>query len=320
MPEPLCSDDDFVAVFERDGPEKTKETFGFATIRGVYSRRESIERKIGRQITVPDRGQSFRTRQHVAHPYRVHLDIPDGIVLVGSDAHYWPKRVTAAHRAFVRACKELKPKAVIMNGDVLDGSRISRHPPIGWESRPALVEEIEASKERLGEIYSTAKNAKFVWTLGNHDSRFETRLATVAPEYAKIHGVHLQDHFPEWQPGWACWLNDDVVVKHRYKGGVHATHNNALASGKTMVTGHLHSLKVTPYDDYNGTRWGVDTGTLAAKEGEQFVDYTEDNPRNWRSGFAVLTFHKGRLLWPEVVNVRDEEAGEVEFRGRTYAV
>jgi hypothetical protein len=87
-----------------------------------------------------------------------------------------------------------------------------------------------------------------------------------------------------------------------------------------MVTGHLHSLKVTPYDDYNGTRWGVDTGTLAAKEGEQFVDYTEDNPRNWRSGFAVLTFHKGRLLWPEVVNVRDEEAGEVEFRGRTYAV
>jgi predicted phosphodiesterase len=317
---PLCSDDDFIAVFERDGPEATRETFGFASVRGVYSRRESIEKKIGRQITVPDKGQSFRTRQHVAHPYRVHFDISDGVILIGSDAHYWPHRVTAAHRAFVRACKEMKPKAVIMNGDVLDGARISRHPPIGWESRPTLVDEIEACKERLAEIQKAAVNAKFVWTLGNHDSRFETRLATVAPEYAKIHGVHLSDHFPEWQPAWSCWINDDVVVKHRFKGGVHATHNNTVAAGKTMVTGHLHSLKVTPYDDYNGTRWGVDTGTLAAKDGEMFVDYTEDGPKNWRSGFAVLTFHKGRLLWPEVVNVSDEEAGEVEFRGRVYAV
>jgi predicted phosphodiesterase len=242
------------------------------------------------------------------------------VVLVASDAHYWPDRITTAHRAFVRACSEMKPKAVIMNGDVLDGARISRHPPIGWESRPTLVDEIEACKQRLTEIISAAKNAKFIWTLGNHDARFETRLATVAPEYAKIHGVHLSDHFPEFEPAWACWINGEVVVKHRYKGGVHATHNNAVASGKSMVTGHLHSLKVTPYDDYNGTRWGVDTGTLAAKYGEQFVDYTEDGPRNWRSGFAVLTFRNGQLLWPEVVNVRDEEAGEVEFRGKVYVV
>jgi hypothetical protein len=319
MSEAACSEEDFISLFEREGPDRTAEILD-VSLRAVYLRRVTLEKNIGRQITAPDNGGKSRTRQHVAHPYRIELDIPDGIVLVASDCHYWPDRITTAHRALVRACKEMKPKAVIMNGDVLDGARISRHPPIGWESRPTLIDEIETCKKRLDEIRDAAKNAKLIWTLGNHDARFETRLATVAPEYAKIHGVHLSDHFPEFQPAWSCWINSDVVVKHRYKGGIHATHNNTVASGKSMVTGHLHSLKVTPYDDYNGTRWGVDTGTLAATEGEQFVDYTEDGPKNWRSGFAVLTFHHRQLLWPELVYVRDEHAGEVEFRGRVYSV
>lgn len=252
------------------------------------------------------------------YPHRAILTIDDGVVLVGSDAHYWPGLISTAHRAFVRACRLLQPKAVILNGDMLDGATISRHPPIGWEQRPTLVDEIETVKERLAEIESAAPNARKIWTLGNHDGRFETRLATVAPEYAKLHGVHLKDHFPTWGAAWSCWINDDVVVKHRFKGGVHAAHNNALHAGKTMVTGHMHSLKVTPFTDYQGTRWGVETGTLADPEGPQFVDYTEDGPKNWRSGFVVLTFHKGRLLWPEVVHVIGE--GEVEFRGQVYNV
>jgi hypothetical protein len=109
-----------------------------------------------------------------------------------------------------------------------------------------------------------------------------------------------------------------VVVKHRYKGGIHATHNNTVGSGKTIVTGHLHSLKVTPYADYNGNRFGVDTGTLADPSGPQFVDYLEDNPTNWRSGFAILTFFNGQLLWPELVH--DFGNGCIEFRGEVIDV
>lgn len=254
----------------------------------------------------------------VTHPARYEMQVEDGIVIVGSDAHYWPGVVSTAHRAFVEFCKEYKPKVIVMNGDILDGARVSRHPPIGWENTPTLAEEVDAAKDRLDEIYRAHKGAKRIWPLGNHDGRFETRLASVAPEYAKIHGVHLRDHFPAWQPCWSTWINDSVVIKHRYKGGIHATHNNTLNAGKTTVTGHLHSLKVTPFTDYNGTRFGVDTGTLADPDGPQFLDYTEDNAKNWRSGFVVLTFRKGRLMWPEVVNVL--EPGAVEFRGEVISV
>jgi hypothetical protein len=106
-------------------------------------------------------------------------------------------------------------------------------------------------------------------------------------------------------------------VKHRYKGGVHATHNNTASSGKSIVTGHLHSLKVTPYADYNGNRFGVDTGTLAEPNGPQF-EYGEENPQNHRSGFAILTLENGKLLWPELVHKWDH--GRVEFRGEIIDV
>jgi hypothetical protein len=311
------ADADFIGMIEGIGPAATAAKTGMS-IRAVYSRRERLEGKIGRQITAPTQTQNA-TRHAIQHPHRAYLDLKDGVVLIGSDAHYWPNIITTAHRAFVHFCKELQPKAVILNGDVLDGASISRHPPISWEDRPQLVDEIEACKERLNEIERAAPNAKRVWTLGNHDGRFETRLATVAPEYARVHGVHLKDHFPYWRPAWSAWINGDTVVKHRLKGGVHATHNNTVTAGLSMFTGHLHSLKVTPYTDYNGTRFGVDTGTLAGgPQAPQFVAYLEDAPANWRPGFAVGTFHKGRLLWPEVVHVIGEN--EVEFRGKVISV
>ena len=315
MPHPKIPDGEFIALFESLGAGPMAKRLQM-DLRGIYARRESIEKKIGRSLLSPN--PHCTTRVKTEHPGRLHCEVENGVVLVGSDAHYWPGIVSAAHRAFVKFCKELQPKAVVMNGDMLDGAAISRHPPIGWENHPTVKEEIEAVQERLGEIQKAAFKAKRYWPLGNHDARFETRLATAAPEYARVNGVHLRDHFgADWEPCWSVWVNEDVVIKHRYKGGVHATHNNTLTAGKSTVTGHLHSLKVTPYTDYAGTRFGVDTGTMADPFGPQF-EYQEDNPRNHRSGFAVLTFHRGRLLWPELVHVLSET--EVEFRGTIVSV
>lgn len=313
MTKAACSDEEFIDLFRKVGAQALADHLKL-NVRNVYSRRATLEKKYGTQI----KGPNDTTRTGIEHPARQSLTIKNGTVLIGSDAHYWPGEISTAHRAFVRFASELNPRAVIMNGDVLDGATVSRHPSIGWEDKPALIEELESCQDRLSEIQQAAPKAQRIWTLGNHDGRFETRLANVAPEYAKIHGVHLKDHFPYWEPCWSVWINNEVVIKHRFKGGVHATHNNALSSGKSMVTGHLHSLKVTPWTDYTGTRWGVDCGTLAEPDGPQFVDYTEDNPKNWISGFAVLTFKDGELLWPEVVHVTKENMAT--FRGEVIHV
>lgn len=262
------------------------------------------------------RSNHIYSRHPTEYPWRKHIEIRDGIIIICGDAHYWPGPPSLMHRALVLFCKEYKPKAVVHIGDVLDFPAISRHARIGWEAQPEPADEIEAAKERLSEIEKAAFKAQKIWTLGNHDGRFETRLAAVAPQYARVHGVHLKDHFPNWETAWSCWVNDTLVAKHRCSGGLHDTHNSTLKAGKNIATGHRHSAKVTPYTDYNGTRYGVDVGCIADVDHRAFVDYTEDSPKNWRSAFGVFTFRDSKLLQPELVMKWDEKS--VQFRGDIF--
>ena len=318
MAVPTCTDDEFITLFEKHGPLETSKILGVQPC-NVFARRKRLEKKLDRPISGPrDAPIAGQRRIHAdKYPARLPVEVKSGVILIGSDAHYWPGIIDCAHRALVKMTKELQPKAVVLNGDVIDGAGISRHPPIGWAKKPTIQEELETAEERLSEIEDAYRKAERLYTLGNHDMRFESRLAANAHEFEGVQGFSLPERFPLWQMATSIWVNDSVVIKHRFKGGVHATHNNTLNAGKTMVTGHLHSLKVTPFSDYNGTRYGVDTGTLMDPYGPQAA-YGEDNPLNHRSGFVVLTFHKGMLLWPEVVRVIDDES--FEFRGQVIRV
>lgn len=313
-----CTDKEFLDAWnELKSPSLVADRLNL-NLRSVFFRRRRIEQKLKISLKTDHKHAAHFTHfDHIVHPERQLITIKDGVVIVFSDAHYWPGISTTAHRALVKFIRKLKPVAIINNGDCFDGASISRHARIGWQQRPSVAQELKACQDHLAEIEKQAGIAKLIWPLGNHDARFETKLAAHAGEFEGVEGFGFKSHFPKWQTCWSVWINNDVVIKHRFKGGVHATHNNTMWSGKTMVTGHLHSLKVTPFDDYNGTRWGVDTGTLAEPSGPQFSDYLEDNPTNWRSGFVVLTFKNGQMLWPEIVRVVKEG---VDFRGELFNI
>jgi hypothetical protein len=131
--------------------------------------------------------------------------------------------------------------------------------------------------------------------------------------------MNLTDHFAKWKFSTSIMVNENTQIKHRLYNGVHAAYNGTLKSGISTVNGHLHSLKVTPYTDLKGTRYGTDTGSLANVWGDQF-EYTEDSTRNHRSGFAVLTYYNEKLLPPELCEVIDEDEGLVVFRGVVHKV
>jgi hypothetical protein len=289
------------------------------TERAVQGRRRRIEQDTNQPLGAYD--EKARPYDHIqpikTSLNRVELGVLDQTIIVFSDAHFWPGEYTTAYKGLLWAIKELKPHAVISNGDAFDGATVSRHAPLGWSKVPTVIEELKAVQTHLGEIEETAKaarhNAKLLFTWGNHDTRFATKLAAQAPQYKEVHGFKLEDHLPAWEFAWSVWPTPECCIKHRYKSGVHATHNNTVNAGVSIVTGHLHSLKVTPFADYTGNRYGVDTGTLAEPYGPQF-EYGEDNPLNHRSGFSVLTFKGGKLLWPELVHKWGDN--QVEFRGQ----
>lgn len=313
------TDQEFIQLWNEHKSVTQVSKVSGITERAVRRRRNSLEGRYNISLEARDVRSAPYLRNGGNYVSRLHLGIRNGAVLVFSDAHFWPGIESTAYRGLLWAIKELKPKAIIANGDLFDGAAISRHPRINWQSVPSVIEELKACQQSLEKIEQLApKHCKLVWTMGNHDSRFETRLSNSAGEFEGVKGFRLSDHFPKWEFGWSVWPTDNVVVKHRFKNGVHATHNNTVNAGKSIVTGHLHSLKVTPFSDYGGTRFGVDTGTLADPHGPQFSDYTEENPLNWRSGFAVLTFHEGSMLWPELVHRLSDTA--VEFRGQVIEV
>lgn len=279
--------------------------------RAVYARRRRLENKYRIRLVSSDtRAHEYYVRDHMS---RMDVDIDNAVIFVGSDAHYWPDEISEAHKAFVKLIKKHKPDMVIMNGDAVDGATISRYGKIGFSTHeiPSVKQELEAVADRLHEIEQVAGNAKLIFTLGNHDMRFENRLANVAPEFEGVHGFSLKEHFPRWLFCMSVMVNKNLMIKHRYHNGLHATYNNPIKAGISMVTGHLHRLQATIVSDYNGTRWGVDTGTLSDTEGDHMA-YGEDNPKNHCSGFAVLTVKDGRLIQPEFCAVMD---GVAYFRG-----
>jgi len=251
---------------------------------------------------------------------RLKVDLQNGRIVVFSDAHFQPGAVSTANRALLKLLPELRPSVVVCNGDALDGAAISRWPKMFGSEIPTPAAELRACDERMDEIANAAKGARRVWTLGNHDIRLHSYVQSAAPALADMEAMDLRKLFPKWDFAWSLWVNDNTIIKHRYRGGMYAPANNVKgALGMSFVTGHLHSLKVMPLSAYadKPTSYGVDTGMLAEPEWDAF-GYREDSPADWRSGFVVMTWRDGRLLWPEVVSVLSE--GKVEFRGEILEV
>lgn len=316
----VCTPDEFVALYATHGTAAGVARVLGCLDRAVHARRERL-REAGYDLPMGE--QPGPGMGHAAYTQRIYETVTDGCVVVASDRHWWPgDGITHAEAALLTLLPRLDPDLLIFNGDLFDGAGISRHAPMGWERRPSVDDELAACQAGMGRIAAAAPRARKVRTVGNHDRRFDYRLAQVASEFRKIDGFRLSDHLGAWREAWSCWINTDVagghtVVKHKHHGGMLAGRNNTIKAGVHTVTGHTHNLSVTAIEDYRGRRWGVECGFLSTRDHPAF-EYTEDGPSYARSGFVVLTYRGGVLLPPETVEVDD--AGVAWFRSEPVAL
>lgn len=236
-----------------------------------------------------------------------------GSAIIFGDAHWWPNVPSPATDILCQIAEDIKPKAFIANGDLMDNATNSRHSRIGWDSRPSLGDELGEVKKRMKQIMDSAPDAKRFWTWGNHDIRYDTFLANHAGLYQGIESMTLESHFPEWNFCWSVNVNNECVVKHRFTGSKHASYNNTLRAGTHMVTGHTHRLNVRALSDFNGTRYGVEHGTLCAPTGPQ-LDYAEHNPLDMQEGFIVMTVDEMGMMFEPVFVLN----GRAKYNGKVY--
>jgi len=319
MAQPACSEKEFIELFKLHRSPKIVAEILKISERSVHSRKKRLEQVFGMTLESNDnRGRPKFTIPE--NKVRCEYELKDGIILVGSDCHYNPDYISTAHKAFVYFTKQLKPSMCVLNGDLFDFAQISQHHRIGYQHHPTVQQELEEVQNRLGDIEKVRPAGCILHrTIGNHDLRFDGKLSNVLPQYEGVMGMCLDDHLPHWSSSWSVVVNNNTMIKHRWHNGIHAVYNNILKGGMSMVTGHLHSLKVTPWTNYKGDLYGVDTGMMAAVKDDQFL-YHEDSSVNWRAGFAVLTYINGHLMPPELVQVINEDEGLVFFRGQLFTV
>ena len=280
--------------------------------RNTYLRRDRAQAALGIELPAP------RDNRNALHPRLDHLslEIPNCRVLVGSDWHIWPGYRSRAEEAWFHVLRTETFDVVVLNGDVTDQPQVSRHGPSMSIPSPRLQDEIAEAQVRVAEVAKLArkrnKAVRLIWIFGNHDIRMWRYIALNAPELGEM--LTFEQRFPEWEftvsadiNGGVCWL------KHRWHGGIHAAYNNVLRAGGTIVTGDTHRLSQTRWGDFQGVKYGIETGMLGDPRGPQFT-YTDNNPVNWCPGFAEL------VITDEVhCELVDCSRREIRRRGKVIA-
>lgn len=323
----VCTDDQFIDVWTRHQSATGVAAELGIHVRNVRDRRNRVEARYGILLpTTTDHVNRLRPQDrhgigmciNEARQF-INVDMHDGVMVVGSDCHYSPGVYPTAHAGMLWAIEALKPQAIVLNGDIFDGQTAGRWARIGWSEQFTAAQELEAVQDRLTELEKAAPpGCRLLRTIGNHDLRFDSMLSANAGTFEGIAGFRLRDHLPLWHEAWRIQVNHDTIILHDWHSGIHSAHNDVVKGGGFhVVTGHTHELTVKTHKGFGDPHYGVKTGMVAEEDQRQF-DYRGGKPgMNWTSGFVVLTWRDGMLLYPEVANVRD---GVCWFRGEPITV
>jgi predicted MPP superfamily phosphohydrolase len=318
------TDQDFVALWEQYRSVTKVARHLQWSVRHTNTRRRDVEARLNIRLipNLEPAGAAIQVKLP-EQGIRVTFNNFTGTIIAFADAHFWPGDRSRSFEALLILCQRLKPSLIVCAGDIFDGATVSRHPPSGWHNPPSVEQELTYCQEMMAEVEEVCQGIPRVWTLGNHDERFAKRLARVAPEYVRVHGMAIEDHFPAWQFGYSLMINDgepgrQIMFKHMFRGGVHSAYTNLMNAGITIVTGHEHRGDIRTRKDYNPRRWGVVLPCIS-QFGPQYekFGYSQDAPFDWTEGFGVLTVDKELgLLPPELCTIQN---GKALFRNEVIA-
>lgn len=221
------------------------------------------------------------------------LRVFTGKVLVCSDLHI-PYHDTEAVNALMRLLRSNKFHTIILNGDMIDCTRLSTkfHNP----TKTFFDDELEIMRQFISMIKYESKNPKIniMYNLGNHENRMNKYLAERAPElynvftpFEKILDVDGIDICG------SIIINDGLIVKHgnlvRKDCGQTAM-GEMLREFRSGVSGHTHRLCRVHYRTRDDVRTWIECGCLCDCD-----PIYADKP-NWQQGIAVLEYKTKELI------------------------
>lgn len=234
---------------------------------------------------------------------------------------------------FLCACRDMQPDVVFLNGDMLEGSEISRFPKIpGWTV--PLQMEFDFAREMFRQLRVVTPDADVWWGAGNHGlDRLSMYLTQVAPAIANLRNMRFDKlaGVDEYgiklaQGGWIASPegtegDPEGVLMHGwyriYHGrslGINPAHKELERAARSGQSGHTHraQLYYGTTEALRGMSWMSTPMGCTHRAGRA---YMRGLTTGWQKGFGIAFLSPGEKVhqFPVVT-----EGGRAVFEGFEY--
>lgn len=215
---------------------------------------------------------------------------------------------------FLSSCRDLQPDVILCNGDILEGSEISRFAKIpGWTINLQL--EFDFAREMFRQLREVCPDAEIIWTAGNHGlDRIAAYVTQVAPAFAQMRslkfdelaGVH--DYGVRLSQGGTILSpkgteNDPAGIllygfyrcTHGTKLGATPALGELQSAGRSGQSGHVHRGMVIhgTTEAQAGLSWMSTPMGCTHRAGRSYMKGTTTG---WQRGFGVAILMPGQRV------------------------
>ena len=312
----------------------------FARAMEVAGLRDQVGTRIGRaNRAVQDRGEQVAEycRRYV-QPYVAQIDkfreLHEPYLLLSiSDTHATFLDPFVWH-AFLSAIRDLRPSGVLLNGDILEGSAISRHQPIpGWQLD--LQAELDFLREMVRQIRELHDGHLFL-TGGNHGvDRLASYLSSVAPALAGLRSLRIDEllglgsyNVQLFQGGTIASPQGEEEVKHGFllwghyrihhgtSTGMNPARSELLAAGRSGQSGHVHRAQLAfRTDEHSGHSWMSTPCGCTERAARSYIK----GVAQWQRGFGIAWLFPGGGCHQYPVVVCPGKSERIVVEGHIYS-
>lgn len=232
---------------------------------------------------------------------------------------------------FLDVAKDLEPETVVMNGDILDGSSITRHLKYP-DTVVDLSTEFAFCRRQFEQLRERLPSSRIVWVAGNHGlDRLAKYLATTCPEVARLDnlridqllrlddldidlaqgGKYLSPKGTEHEGPRMCHYGV-YLTTHGTRLGKYPAHAELAQWGISGTSGHVHRAQLA-----FGSIWKQRTLSWMSTPMGATIEcgraYIDDHA-GWQTGFGIAFIHKGHVRQYPVLT----DKGVAVVEGRVY--
>lgn len=188
---------------------------------------------------------------------------------------------------------------IILNGDIIDSSSISKHPKNS--NAPKYLYEIELTKSFLSSIRADYPKARIIFKEGNHDDRLGRYILENATELEGLISLSdilgLKDKEIEFCETTQIMKANEINIVHGHEvkvgGGINPARSLLLKTYESTIMGHVHRTSFSAGKSLGGKFIRTWTTGCLCKLSQSYMPYSSSN-----HGFAIVEKDSAvRNLW-----------------------